>query len=143
MIKNRDWLKKMRLKKGLTQKELAEKTGLTIFTIQNIEQGSRKGSPATWEKILAFFENNGLTPKISHDSEELIEELKEDIFEFGEDYECYVFYKEKDGRLVFTNYDFDTEEDPIKPDELLLDEHLLKTTLGDALKLFEKQNEIL
>ncbi len=142
MIKNSDWLKKMRLKKGLTQKELAEKTGLTIFTIQNIEQGSRKGSSATWEKILNFFER-GESPKISYDSEELIEELKEDIREFGEDYPCWIFYKEVDGRLVFTNYDFDVEEDPIKLDELLPDEHLLKTTLGDALKLFEKQNSIL
>ena len=54
------WLKTMRLKKGLTQKELAKKTGLSIFTIANIEQGQRKGSPATWEKILNFFkkENN-------------------------------------------------------------------------------------
>lgn len=50
------WLKTMRLKKGLTQKELAEKTGLSIFTIANIEQGQRKGSELTWEKILNFFE---------------------------------------------------------------------------------------
>jgi transcriptional regulator with XRE-family HTH domain len=56
MIKNRDWLKTMRFKKRLTQKELAEKTGLSVFTIQNIEQGQRKGSPATWKKILDFFE---------------------------------------------------------------------------------------
>jgi transcriptional regulator with XRE-family HTH domain len=142
-IKNpAEWLKTMRLKKGLTQKELAEKTGLTIFTIQNIEQGSRKGSPATWEKILNFFER-GESPKISYDSEELIEEIKEDIEEFGEDYECYVFYKEKDGKLIFTNYDFDVEEDQVQPEELLPNEYLLKTNLGDALKLFEKQNEIL
>ena len=50
------WLKTMRLKKGLTQKELAKKIGLSVFTIQNIEQGQRKGSPVTWEKILNFFE---------------------------------------------------------------------------------------
>lgn len=141
-MKTANWLKNMRLKKGLTQKELAEKTGLTVFTIQNIEQGSRKGSPATWEKIYNFFER-GESPKISYDSEELIEELKEDILEFGENCECHIFYKEVDGRLVFTNYDFDVEEDQIQPEELLPDEHLLKTTLGDALKLFEKQNEIL
>ena len=57
---NANWLKKMRLKKGLTQKKLAEKTGISIHTIANIEQGQRKGSPATWKKILNFFkkENN-------------------------------------------------------------------------------------
>ena len=52
------WLKTMRLKKGLTQKELAKKTGLSIFTIANIEQGQRKGSELTWKKILDFFEKN-------------------------------------------------------------------------------------
>lgn len=50
------WLKTMRLKKGLTQKELAEKTGISIHTIANIEQGQRKGSKETWKKILDFFE---------------------------------------------------------------------------------------
>lgn len=133
------WLKTMRLKKGLTQKELAEKTGLSIFTIANIEQGQRKGSELTWEKLLNFFENDS---NVSYDSDDLIEEIKADIEEFGEDEECYIFYKETKYGLFFTNYDFDVEEDPIKKDELLPDEHLLKTTLGDALKLFERQNKI-
>ena len=53
---NAEWLKNMRLKKGLTQKELAEKIGLSVFAIQNIEQGQRKGSELTWKKILDFFE---------------------------------------------------------------------------------------
>jgi transcriptional regulator with XRE-family HTH domain len=53
---NSEWLKKMRLKKGLTQKELAEKTGISIHTIANIEQKQRKGSKLTWKKILNFFE---------------------------------------------------------------------------------------
>jgi len=72
-IKDKKWLKNKRIEKGLTQKELAEKTGLSVFTIQNIEQGSRKGSELTWEKIYNFFER-GENPKISYDSEELIEE---------------------------------------------------------------------
>lgn len=97
------WLKTMRLKKGLTQKELAKKIGLSVFTIQNIEQGQRKGSESTWEKILNFFER-GESPKISYDSE---------------------------------------EEKPITDDELYRDEELLSTTLGDALKLFERQNSII
>ena len=136
------WLKTMRLKKGLTQKELAKKIGLSVFTIQNIEQGQRKGSESTWEKILNFFER-GESPKISYDSEELIEELKQDIEEFGEDCPCYVFYEIINGTLKFTNYDFDTEEKPITDDELYRDEELLSTTLGDALKLFERQNSII
>lgn len=142
MIKNGNWLKKMRLSKKLTQQELADKTGLSRFTIENIEQKKRKGSEITWQKLMKFFDN-GLGVKISHDSEKLIEELKEDILEFGEEYPCWIFYKEVDGFLIFTNYDFDEEDDPIEKEELLEEEHLLKTTFGDALKLFEKQNSIL
>lgn len=32
-------LKKLRIKKGLTQKELSEKTGINLRTVQNFEQG--------------------------------------------------------------------------------------------------------
>lgn len=138
-IFNAEWLKKMRLQKGLTQQELANKTGLTKFTIENIEQGRRKGSELTWEKLLNFFENDS---NVSYDSDDLIKEIKADIEEFGEDEECFIFYKETKYGLFFTNYDFDVEEEPIKEDELEAREYLLKTTLGDALKLFERQNKI-
>jgi len=80
---------------------------------------------------------------ISEDNDELIRELKQDIEEFGEDCPCYVFYEIINGTLKFTNYDFDTEEKPITDDELYRDEELLSTTLGDALKLFERQNSII
>lgn len=142
MKKNNKWLKFTRKKTGLSQQELADKTGLSKSTIESLEQGKRTGSITTWEKLMNFFDS-GLGAKISRDSEELIEELKEDIEEFGEDDTCYVFYKETDNSLIFTNYDFAEEEDPIKKEELEDDEYLLKTTLGDALKLFEKQNDIL
>ena len=54
---NGEELKRKRLEMGLTQKELAEKTQLNLYTIQNLEQGTRKGSKLTWERINGFFEN--------------------------------------------------------------------------------------
>ena len=56
-MKTATWLKEMRKKHNITQKELANKTGLSIHSLQNIEQGQRKGSKESWEKIINFFEN--------------------------------------------------------------------------------------
>ena len=38
----KDWLKKERIKKGLSQAELAEKSGVVLYTISNYERGQTK-----------------------------------------------------------------------------------------------------
>ena len=53
---NATWLKGARYVNNLTQKELAEKTGISKATIENIEQGKRKGSKETWDILTKFFE---------------------------------------------------------------------------------------
>lgn len=50
-----NWLKELREKNNFTQKELAIRTGLTTSTIQNIEQGKRKGSAETLKILNDFF----------------------------------------------------------------------------------------
>lgn len=50
-----DILKDLRIKKGLTQKELAEKTGLTDVTIRMIELGKREGNSSTLDRLATFF----------------------------------------------------------------------------------------
>lgn len=55
-----NWLKELRTSKGLNQKELAKETGLTISTIQNIEQNKRKGSKQTLKILNDYFNNNKL-----------------------------------------------------------------------------------
>lgn len=49
------WLKAARKEKGLTQKELASKIGISVNALSNIEQGQRIGSDETWNKIANFF----------------------------------------------------------------------------------------
>ena len=49
------WLKAARREKGLTQKELASKIGISVNALSNIEQGQRIGSDETWNKIADFF----------------------------------------------------------------------------------------
>lgn len=45
-------LKKLREKAGLTQRELAEKSGISIHTIISYEQGKRELSGASYSSIL-------------------------------------------------------------------------------------------
>ena len=139
------WLKEMRKKFNISQKQLSEESGVNKLTIENLEQGRRKGSEKTWNLIETYFnkKNSDSTINISYDSENLIEELKQDIEEFGEDCKCILIYKIEKNHFVFTNYDFIVEEDIFNPKkELKKGEFYLITNLKYALEIFEKQNEI-
>lgn len=141
-MKTKEWLKEKRKKENLTQEELADKIGVSPFTIMQIEQGKRLGSIDTWSKIEDYFYNGNET-KISYDSEELIEELKEDIEEFGENHPCILVYKTIGNNIFFTNYDFIVEEEPFNPKkELKRDEKYIETTFKYALEVFEEQDKI-
>lgn len=144
-MKTKEWLKEQRVKHSITQNQLANKIGVSRFAIENIEQGKRLGSVDTWEKIENYFSNvDDNLINISYDSEDLIEELKEDIEEFGEDHECLLIYKVVNDTIIFVNYDFICEEDPFNPDkELHENEYFIETTFKYALEVFEKQNKIL
>lgn len=143
-MKTKEWLKEQRVKYSLTQQQLANEIGVTKFTIENIEQGRRLGSIDTWNKIENYFENSDdKLPNISYDSNDLIEELKSDIEEFGEEHECILIYKVVNDNIVFTNYDFICEEEPFNPNkELLENEYYLETTFKYALEVFKNQNKI-
>lgn len=140
-MKTAEWLKNQRIKHSLTQSQLAQKIGVSKFTIENLEQGRRMGSIETWKKIENYFDN-GEKIQLSYDSSELIEELKADIEEFGEDKPCILVYKIIDEHIFFTNYDFVCDEMPFDPEkELLENEYFIKTTLKYALEVFEAQNK--
>lgn len=68
-MRTREWLKEKRNENNLTQRELADKIGLSPFTIEQIEQGKRLGSAKTWEKIENFFSEE---TEIKKDSREMI-----------------------------------------------------------------------
>ena len=48
-------LKVLRVKHNLTQKELAEKVGVSYPTYNLIEQGKRKGSTQFWANVQKLF----------------------------------------------------------------------------------------
>ena len=135
------WLKKMREKFGLTQAKLSEESGVNKLTIENIEQNRRKGSEATWQMIEDYFSKKELGENIiySFDSESIIDELKEEIDLYGEDYPCIVSYEiVDDWHFHFTDYFIDDDKINIKNNE-----KLLHTNLKDALYLFEEQDKII
>lgn len=153
------WFKRMREMLDISQSKLSEEAGVTKSTIENIEQGKRKGPEETWLKIEEYFnlchEMDDVT--YSYASDDLIAEITEDIEEFGKDKACYLMYKIIDKHLFFVDYQIlDMEEDirELELDEeekqqlfnvekdLADDEYYLETTLEYALKVFEIQNKI-
>lgn len=90
---------------------------------------------------MAFINKYGQS--ISYECSELIEELKQDIQEFGGNTIVSVWCKEQSGVTLYTNYDFNEDEMPIEESELENGEYLKKMTMTALLILLEKQNEII
>ena len=90
---------------------------------------------------MAFTNSDGIN--ISYECSELIEELKEDIAEFGGDTIVAVWCMDSSGVTIYTNYDFIEEEESIAETELKENEYLQKMTMSALQILLEKQNEIL
>lgn len=140
-MKTKEWLKSKRLELGLTQKELAQHCLLSLPAIAKIESGERLGSIETWEKIEYFLGND--EPKISYDSNELLENISNDILELGEDAECYLIYKVIGNSIVFTYYILkDDEELPFaEKEDVKKEEKYLLTTLKYAQDVLKAQNK--
>ena len=81
--------------------------------------------------------------KISYECTELIEELKQDIEEFGGHTVIAVWCKKYEGVTIYTKYDFIEEEIPIQESEIDEGEYIKKMTMTALLIVLEKQNEIL
>ena len=81
--------------------------------------------------------------RVSYECSELIEELKEDIKEFGENEVVIVWCTMMHGVVIYTNYDFVDEDTPVTEAELTEKEIITKMTMKELLILLEKQNEII
>lgn len=76
--------------------------------------------------------------KLSYECSDLIEEIKGDISEFGEDLEKCVLVKDFHGCKIYKEYDFvDTVFEPLHDDEFIE-----KMNIGKLLELCEQQNSI-
>lgn len=79
--------------------------------------------------------------KLSYECEELIEELKKDIAEFGATDKAYAIFKEIQGATFLVNYLLDEETVPTL--EELEGGYAQLMTLGEILDFLEKQNQII
>lgn len=78
----------------------------------------------------------------SFESNDLIKELKQDIAEFGSQYEFYVWVREIDGVKFYVNYDFPADEIPLDYDKQVKDdEEIVVMRAGELLSKLELQNE--
>ncbi len=90
---------------------------------------------------MAFINANG--ESISYECSDLIDELKQDIEEFGGQEIVAVWCKDYYGVTIYTNYDFIEPDKPLEDSELENGEFIIKMTMSALLVVLEKQNEIL
>ena len=88
---------------------------------------------------MAFIAKNG--QRISYYCEELIQELKQDILEFGGDKIVYVWCVEFKGVTLYTNYDFIVPDAPLTAEEINRADHIKRMSMSALLILLEAQNE--
>lgn len=86
---------------------------------------------------------NKVGKNVSYECSELIEELKEDIAEFGGETIVNVWCKVREGAELYVNYDFVDKDMPISESEVKEGEYIKNMTMAALLMLLEQQNSIL
>ena len=89
---------------------------------------------------MAFTNKAGI--KISYDCQSLIDELKQDIAEFGSRLILDVVVQDVEGATIYKDYNF-IENDPATEFTLEPGERLVKMTAATLLMMYEKENELL
>lgn len=79
---------------------------------------------------------------VSYECSELIDDLKLDILDYGGNKPITVWCKKVSGVVIYTDYDFLVDEQPISHLELKDGEFIKKMTMSELLPLLEKQNSI-
>lgn len=89
---------------------------------------------------MAFMNKAGI--KISYDCQSLINELKQDIEEFGSHLILDVVVQDVEGVTIYKDYNF-IENDPATEFTLEPGERIAKMTAATLLMMYEKENELL
>lgn len=79
--------------------------------------------------------------KISYDCQSLINELKQDIEEFGSHLILDVVVQDVEGVTIYKDYNF-IENDPTTEFTLEPGERVVKITAATLLMMYEKENEL-
>lgn len=88
---------------------------------------------------MAFMNKAGI--KISYDCQSLIDELKQDIEEFGSHLILDVVVQDVEGITIYKDYNF-IENDPETEFTLEPGERIVKMTAATLLMMYEKENEL-
>lgn len=89
---------------------------------------------------MAFMNKAGI--KISYDCQSLIDELKQDIEEFGSHLILDVVVQDVEGVTIYKDYNF-IENDLATEFTLEPGERIVKMTAATLLMMYEKENELL
>jgi uncharacterized protein YlbG (UPF0298 family) len=88
---------------------------------------------------MAFVNQKGM--QISFACQDLIDSLKDDIADFGAGVEVDVCCRERHGVILYVDYDYIDEDDPIQ--KLEENDFIKRMTMGELLPLLIKQNTVI
>ena len=74
------------------------------------------------------------------ESTEIIEDIKGDIKKYGWDARCFVFYRQVDDHIIFTDYGHLAGDKGLAVEDIPVGEAVVIGTLGEALEAFEDQS---
>ena len=89
---------------------------------------------------MAFMNKAGI--KISYDCQSMMDELEQDIAEFGSRLILDVVVQDVEGVTIYKDYNF-IENDPETEFTLEPGERIVKMTAATLLMMYEKENELL
>ena len=137
-IKTSEWLKFKMDENSHSSFDLSNLTGLKTSEIESILDGDL-GSVQEWKKIFSVYKN---LPKISVDSENLIQEILEEIEIYGPDQKVFSYYKINTDCIIFEEYLLPEDYDPERDSDL---KKLNKITLDlkTLLEYLQEQNKII
>lgn len=133
---NGKWLEQKLNQNGFGPEDLAKQTGLSQETIENMIKTSQ-ADEADWNIVLDTLNQY---PAIMTPSAEILEDLKQDIEQWGDDVVCVVYYGVNQNLMAFTGYQnlCDNRYHGANVNTEFLSS--LQTELKEAYELFKKQN---
>ena len=137
-IKTSEWLKNKMDENSHSSFDLSNLTGLKTSEIESILDGDL-GTVQEWKKIFSVYKN---LPKISVDSENLIQEILEEIEIYGPDQKVFAYYKINTDCIIFVEYLLPEDYDPERDSDL---KKLNKITLDlkTLLEYLQEQDKII
>ena len=133
------WLQSRRMSLKIERKELAEQIGYSAEYVKSVELGKKSGSSELWGKVYDYLGGKDSQP-LDHQSTELISKMKKDLKKSGGDTKVRLYYRQKDGKTMMSDYCLDHQLDEQEKSKDFVN-GVVDTHLKHAIQLMRSQTQ--